>query len=65
VSGSGIIDRREWLRQRVRHLETFLEGDISDEQRASAEAALEDARDQLRYRPAWFRWLLGGGHLPH
>jgi hypothetical protein len=61
---SGIVDRREWLRQRVRHLETFLEGDISDEQRAAAEAALAEAREQLSHGRNWRRWLLWGARPP-
>ena len=61
---SGIVNRQEWLRQRISHLETLLTGEISDEDRSAAEAALAEAREQLRQGRGWRHWLLWGARPP-
>jgi hypothetical protein len=59
----GVINGRQWLRQRIRHLEELLRSDPPPEQRALVEAELAQAREELRRSYGWFGRLLrvGGG----
>ncbi len=65
---AGIIDGREWLRERIDHLEVMLSDDLltdglGTDQRDAVEAELARLREELgrsRRRRRW-SFLLGGG----
>jgi hypothetical protein len=49
----GVINRRQWLRQRIRHLEELLRDDPAPEQRELIEAELAQARQEIRRSYGW------------
>jgi hypothetical protein len=62
---SGIIDGKQWLQERVKHLTAQLEADPTDEQRVLVETELEQLRAELgSSRGRFRRWLVWGGRLP-
>ncbi len=59
---AGIIDGRQWVKQRLEHLRGLLEANPTDEQRKAIEAeiaALEPEATASRRR--FRRWLIWGG----
>jgi hypothetical protein len=56
----GVINGRQWLRQRIRHLEELLRGDPPAEQRQAIEAELAQARLELRRSYGWVGRLFRG-----
>jgi predicted anti-sigma-YlaC factor YlaD len=59
---SGIIDGRQWLEQRQKHLQAELDAGPPDDRRAAIEAELERVRAEVAAgRRRRRRWLLWGG----
>ena len=59
---AGIVDGRQWLQERLRHLEAELANDPPDDQRELIEAEIERLRAEVRSSRRRFRWwlMLGG-----
>lgn len=59
---AGIVDGRQWLEERLRHLEAQLNEDPPDDQRKVIEAEIERLRVEVRSsRRRFSRWLMWGG----
>lgn len=59
---AGILDGRQWLEERLRHLEARLDEGPPDDERALIEAEIERLRVEMRSSGRRFRrWLLWGG----
>jgi hypothetical protein len=54
-----IIDSRQWLRERLAHLHTALEGDLAPEQREAIEAEIGRLTEELKSTRgrSILRWL--------
>jgi hypothetical protein len=62
---SGVIDGRKWLKDRLRHLESQLDAEPSDEQRKALEVEIEKLRAEAGANRRLFgRWFLWGGRPP-
>jgi hypothetical protein len=60
----GVLDGRQWLRQRQQHLQQALDADPSPDQRLVIEAELAKVRAELRRSAGWRHWLLWGFRRP-
>ena len=61
---AGIVDGRQWLEERLKHLEAELEADPPAEKRELIETEIERLRAEVRSSRRRFRWWLMWGSRP-
>jgi hypothetical protein len=62
---AGIINGRDWLKQRLQHLEAALQANPSDEERAAIQSEIDELRAEAKAgRGRFRRWVIWGGRTP-